>query len=53
MNFTFLNPEEYPGQEILVIFYNLTLLFFMWDVAKYILGIVKQRIQHIAKGGKS
>lgn len=39
-----LDPTEYPGQEVTIMLYNLVLMYFMWDVAKYILGIVQQRI---------
>ncbi len=44
MTFEYLDPAAYPGQEPIVMLYNLVLMYFMWDVVKYILGIVHQRI---------
>lgn len=44
MTFKYLDPAEYPGQEVLVMLYDLMLMYFFWDIAKYILGIMQQRI---------
>lgn len=46
MNFSFIiDASMYTTDEIIVMCYNLALLYFMWDVAKYILGFIHQKLK--------
>ncbi len=46
MNFSFITDvAAYSSDEILVMCYNLALLYFLWDVAKYILGFIRQKLK--------
>lgn len=46
MNFSFItDASSYTTHEVLVMLFNLILLYFMWDVAKYILGFIHQKLK--------
>lgn len=46
MNFSFITDiTQYTSDEILVMCYNLALLYFMWDVVKYIVGFIRQKVR--------
>ena len=53
MNFNYItDAASYETHDVLVMLYNLILLYFMWDVAKYMLGIVRERITRFVRRKK-